>query len=195
MKNFKNDLSYVSAENAAATIKSGDTIWVGNTTGISKAFLEALAKRQNELKDVTILANKGSEPCTILDELKYRDSFHVLSFFKDALVQAYDGSEKEEKTKFLMNGTKAAIEMICKQFGVNTIAVGVCPPDSDGNCSLGKSGAFLTLAFNRYRGITKRIAIVDEDIPSATENVEEKEISLLQFDYICSEACIQENAS
>jgi len=195
MKNFKNDVSYVSAECAAAAIKSGDTIWVGNTTGISNAFLEALAKRQNELKDVTILANKGSVPCNILDELKYRDSFHVLSFFKDALVQAYEGSDKEEKTKFLMSGTKTAIEMICKQFGVNTIAIGVCPSDSDGYCSLGKSGAFLTLAFNNYNGITNRIAIIDDDIPSATGNKGENEISLSQFDYICSDACIQANAS
>jgi len=85
--------------------------------------------------------------------------------------------------------------MICKQFGVNTIAVGVCPPDSDGYCNLGKSGAFLTLSFNKYEGIAKRIAIIEEDIPVAAGNKDETEISLLQFDYICADTCIQENAS
>lgn len=195
MKNLKPDASFASVEFAAAAIKSGDTIWVGNTTGISNEFLEALAKRKNELKNVTILANKGNLPCNILDELKYSDSFHVLSFFKDALVQAYKGSEKTEKTKFLMSGTKVAIEMICKQFGVNTIAVGVCPPDCDGYCNLGKSGAFITLAFNKYEGVSKRIAIIDKDIPFADGNKDEKEISLSQFDYVCGGVCIQENAS
>ena len=185
MKNSKENVSYVSVENAAAAIKSGDTIWVGNTTGISNAFLEALAERQSELKDVTILANKGNEPCKILDELKYRDSFHVLSFFGDALVQAYKKGENEDKIKFLMSGSNAGTELICKQFGVNTIALGVCPPDDDGRCSLGKSGASITLAFNKNKGIAKRIAIIDENIPSATEKKSDNTLSLLQFDYVC----------
>ena len=186
MENSESTTKYVSVERAAATIESGDTIWVGNTAGISNAFLEALVKRQSELKNVTILANKGSTPCKILDELQYRDAFHVLSFFGDALVQAYRNGEDEEKRKFLVSGSNAGIELICKEFGVNTIAVGVCSPDPDGYSNLGTSGAFITLAFNKYKGIKKRIAIIDEGISSAAGKKEEKTISLQQFDYVCA---------
>ena len=182
MKNSTENNNTVSVKTAAAQIKSGDTIWVGNTTSISKEFLDALTDRQNELKNVTILANKGNESCKVLDELKYRSSFKVMSFFKDGLVETYKNGNKVE---LLRSTADETVDAVCRQFGVNTIAVAVCPPDSNGNCNVGQSGNFLTPAINTFGGVTKRIAIIDGSLPAINDNSSKSTIKLSAFDCIC----------
>lgn len=184
MKNCKENENYVSAERAAAAIKSGDTIWVGDTTSNYNTFLEALVKRENELEDVTILLNKSTVPCTILDELRYKNTFHVISFFKEALIQTY----KKDKIAFLQSESKAAVARICRQFGVNTLVSAVCPPDQDGFFNVGKAGVFITAIINKYPGITNRIAIIDELLPFADGINSETSIPLASFNYVCSDS-------
>lgn len=181
MKNLNDNASYISAERAAATIKSCDTLWVGNGASSYDAFLEALMKRQDELKDITILFSKGHAPCKILDELKYKSTFHVISFFKEALVQTYGNN----KIRFIQSASGALLEMICKEFGVNTIVAAACPPDEQGYCNVGKAGAYITTMINRHAGITNRIAIIDEELPCAVGSKEETAISLTSFDCVC----------
>ena len=164
MNNQSDKYVMASVEAIANEIKSGDTIWAGSTSSISEAFLDALAKRHNELKDVTILVAKGNRSCKILDELKYKDSFRVLSFFQEAMVQTF---RKGNSANLLMASGDATIEAICKQFGVNTIAVSICPPDINDNCNVGKSGNYITTTISKYPGITKRFAIVDQNLSSA----------------------------
>ncbi|MFB0920704.1 MAG: hypothetical protein QMB62_07465 [Oscillospiraceae bacterium] len=183
MKNTNENIAYVSAELAAAAIKSGDTIWVGNTTSGYSAFLKALANRRNELHDVTILLNKGIAPCEILDELSFRNSFRVISFFKEALIKTYE----EDKRAFLKSASNTIIDMICKQYGVNTMVAELCPPDSEGFCNVGAQGVYIMPMINSYSGITRRIAIIDEKLTKAAGKKAETEIPLSAFDYICSE--------
>ncbi|MGI5985935.1 MAG: hypothetical protein GXY01_10990 [Clostridiales bacterium] len=182
MTNLKDSKSFVSIKAAAAEIKSGDTVWVGNTSSISEEFLSALAERQNELKNVTILAAKGNRPCKILDEIKYKDSFRVLSFFTEALVQTY---EKGDKVEFIMSSAAKSVAAVCKQFSINAIAIAVCPPDQDGYSSVGTSGGFITPSINDFPGITKRIAIIDPNLPDNPENENREMLDLSTFDFIC----------
>lgn len=56
----------VKSEDAAAKIKSGDTLWVGSTLCIPYDFLDALADRYEELSNVTILSNMFLNPSKIL---------------------------------------------------------------------------------------------------------------------------------
>lgn len=69
-----------------------------------------------------------------------------------------------------MSSGETTIEAICKQFGVNTIAVSVCPPDENENCNVGKSGNYITTTISKYPGIKKRFAIVDENLSYAAGN-------------------------
>lgn len=181
MNNKSDKYVMASVEAIVNEIESGDTIWAGNTTSISVAFLDALAKRQNELKNVTILVAKGNTPCKILDELKYKDSFRVVSFFTEALVQTF---KKGNASGLLMSSAETTIEAICNQFGVNTIAVSVCPPDDKKNCNVGKSGNYITTTINKYSGITKRFAIVDQNLSSAVGNESETTLPLSIFDLV-----------
>lgn len=180
MKNFNSGLNIVTVKAAAKEICSGDTVWVGSADSISQEFLNTLAERQSELENVTILAEKGSCSCKILDELKYKSSFHVISFFTEALVQTYQSGNKVEFFKFTAPKT---IEAVCRQFDVNAIAVAVCPPGENGNCNVGKSGNFLTPIINSYPGIKKRIAIIDKNLPVG--NGSESLLPLSSFDFVC----------
>ena len=184
MKKTNENAEYVSAELAAAAIKSGDTIWVGNTTSGYSAFLEALANRGQELHDVTILLNKGTAPCEILDELSFRNSFRIISFFKEALIKTFE----EDKRSFLKSQSNTLINMICKQYGVNTMVAELCPPDSEGFCNVGTQGVYIMPMINSYSGITRRIAIIDEQLSPAVGKKNETEIPLSAFDYVCSDS-------
>ncbi len=182
MKNT--NVEYASAELAAAAIKSGDTIWVGNTTGGYSAFLEALANRRNELHDVTILLNKGTAPCEILDELSFRNSFRVISFFKEALIKTFEG----DKRAFLKSQSNSVIDMICKQYGVNTMVAELCPPDSEGFCNVGTKGVYIIPMINSHSGLTRRVAIIDEQLSPAAGKKSETEVPLSVFDCVCSDS-------
>ncbi len=182
MKNLKDSKSLGSMKAAAAEIKSGDTVWVGNTNSISEEFLSALADRQDELENVTILAANGKRPCKILDEIKNSGSFRVLSFFTEALIQTY---ERGDKVEFLMSPAAKAITAVCKEFSVNTIAVAVCPPNQEGKSGVGTAGAFITPSINNFPGITKRIAIIDPNLPDNTKNESREMLDLSTFDFIC----------
>lgn len=181
MNNNKENTSMLSVEAAANEIKSGDTIWVGCESSISKSFLDALAERHNELNDVTILAERGDISCKFLEELKYKKSFRVLSFFTEALIETYKSGNKADFFKFTAPKT---IDAICKQFNVNTIAVAVCPPDENGNCNVGKSGNYITPLINNYSGITKRIAIIDQNLPMAIGIESETVLPASAFDLV-----------
>lgn len=85
MNNKSDKYVMASIEAIVNEMRSGDTIWAGSTTSISVAFLDALAKRQNELKNVTILVARGNKPCKILDELKYK----ILSAFSPFLQKPW----------------------------------------------------------------------------------------------------------
>ena len=191
MNNLNNNANYASVENAAASIKSGDTIWIGNSTNFYNEFLEALMKRQDELKDVTILLNKGQTSGKIYDELKNESTFHVIYFFKEALVQTF----KNDKISFLKSTSGSAVAMICKEFGVNTMVAEVCPPDEQGYCNVGKAGVYITSMINKQAGITNRIALIDEDLPLASGSKDETAIALSSFDYICIDERVEGNAS
>ncbi|PKM73139.1 MAG: hypothetical protein CVU91_06120 [Firmicutes bacterium HGW-Firmicutes-16] len=181
MKNLNDNARYESAEHVAASIKSGDTIWVGNGASIYDAFLEALMKRQDELKDITILFSEGQAPCKILDELKYKSTFRTISFFKEAFVQTYG----KDKITFIQSASGALLDMICKEFGVNTVVAAVCPPDEKGYCNVGKAGAYITPLINKHAGISNRIALIDENLPLAIGRKDETAISLASFDCVC----------
>ena len=59
MTNWKQyyDEHLTTMDEAAAAVKSGDTIWLGSTLCIPDAFMDKLADRVDELHDVTLLAN------------------------------------------------------------------------------------------------------------------------------------------
>lgn len=81
---------YMTADEAVKFVKSGDHVFVQGSCSIPEALIAALAKRGNELSDVTLynafaLARRISPLCK--PELK--DAFHIDSFFVSNAVRGW----------------------------------------------------------------------------------------------------------
>lgn len=81
---------YMTADEAVKFVKSGDHVFVQGSCSIPEALIAALAKRGNELSDVTLynafaLARRVSPLCK--PELK--DAFHIDSFFVSNAVRGW----------------------------------------------------------------------------------------------------------
>lgn len=77
-------------EEAVGIIKSGDSIYLQGSTSIPEVLVEALARRGNELRNVTIYSGfavaKGESP---LCKEEYKDSFLVDSFFVNNSIRKW----------------------------------------------------------------------------------------------------------
>ncbi len=143
----------ISAEQAAALVKSGDTIFTGGGINIPKAFSTALGSRAAELKDVTILQG-----------------------FAMAL---YDYMKPETKNSFRIETMFVGpLERICMSWGVGTykphsfsdlgnvalkaapgvIAFSATPPDKDGYVNKSCFGSFLP----RKEGLDRAETVICE---------------------------------
>ena len=151
----------------ANNIHSGDSVWVGGTEGAANEFLSALAARRNELKDVTLLVVTGSEPNKYLELLRHCGNVRVLSFYRDAITEAYRSGDRKE---FLMSPAVKAIGLICEHYKVNTMVVPVCQPKADGSCAVDARQVLSALAVSKCPTITKRIALVDYSLKAASES-------------------------
>ena len=149
----------------AAGIHSGDVVWVGGTEGAASEFLSALSERRDELHDVTLLVVTGSEPNKDLEQLRHCGNVRVLSFYRDAITETYRTGDKRA---FLTSPAAKAIDLICRGYGVNVMAVPVCQPKTDGRCAVDPKQVQTALAVSACPTVTKRIALVDYSLkPSA----------------------------
>ena len=57
----------ISAQQAAALVKSGQQVYLGCCTSYARAIADALAARSEELEDVTIGCSNIIPPMTVLD--------------------------------------------------------------------------------------------------------------------------------
>lgn len=81
---------YMTADEAVKLIKSGDGVYVQGSTSIPEVLLEALSRRGNELRDVTVYSGfavgKGESP---ICKPEFKDSFLVDSFFVNNSVRKW----------------------------------------------------------------------------------------------------------
>lgn len=85
-----NKNNYMTADDAVKLIKSGDAVYVQGSTSIPEVLLEALSRRGNELRDVTVYSGfavgKGESP---ICRPEFKDSFLVDSFFVNNSVRKW----------------------------------------------------------------------------------------------------------
>ncbi|MEG1190521.1 MAG: CoA transferase [Oscillospiraceae bacterium] len=168
---------YLSLKEAAEQIQSGDTIWLGSMLNIPNAFLYQLAKRNTELRDVTLLGNMLMMFSPLLRDPEFMKSFHLVSFEGYPLFRG--ANTKHINCKQIPK--EAQLQNICEMFKLNTLATEICPPDEQGNCDYGSFGADITAHINCYEGITKRIAVIN----SYQTAGKCKSRPLRDFDFIC----------
>ena len=145
----------------AAGIHSGDVVWVGGTEGAASEFLSALSERRDELQHVTLLVVTGNTPCAALDTLRRDKNFRVLSFYSDAIREAYGSAGCFGKYEYVTAPAVKAIGLVCRHYGVSTMVVPVCQPDKNGSCAVDAKQVQTALAVSACPSIKKRIALVD----------------------------------
>ncbi len=168
-------------EQAAATVKSGDTVWMGSTLCVPDAFMDKLADRVDELHDVTLLANMFLNPNQMLMDPAYKKSFHIISFFANVLERM---SAQAGVIDFHSAPYGELVAAVTKVYKANVVAIEVCPPDADGNCNVGLLGTNFTPEIIRSDCVKTRIAVVNKYQPVANGADEVTKLPLSMFDYI-----------
>lgn len=154
----------ISLSDAAGKISSGDTIWMGSTLCIPYAFMDALADRHEELKDVTLLGNMFLAPNKILMDPMYKKSFHTITMFANVLERM---AAKANNIDFHSAPYGMLVDAVTKVYNANVVCVELCPPDENGMCNVGVLGTNFTPNIFRSSGITKRIGVINSCQPLA----------------------------
>lgn len=182
MKKYINNKEVVSIFEAAGQIKSGDSVWVSGNSELTKTFLNALIGRASELKDVIIIIDHpGIEPA--INSMKYNGSFKVISGLSQVIRQTYD---KGDKLEFIRATGKNIVEIVCRDFAVNTLVAEVLPPDANGMCNPSYFGRFFVSTISGIEGIEKRIAIVNENLVPVSEGAVVRQLPFEGFDTVCA---------
>lgn len=128
----------VSAEEAVKLVKSGDHIYVQGSTSIPEVLMAALAKRGEELQDVTIYSGfavaKGESP---ICDPRFKDSFLVDSFFVNNSVRKWIAQGFGVTTPCFLGEVPSLFRQ--GYWNVDVAFINCSLPDKDGYVSYGVS--------------------------------------------------------
>ncbi len=126
----------VSAEEALKIVKSNDKVYLQAAAAVPSVLVKALADRHEELRKVEIcqLHTEGEAPYA---DTKYKDSFHVNSFFIGRNVRHTLHAGNGSYTPVFLS----ELPLLFKRniIDINVALIHVTVPDKHGYCSLGVS--------------------------------------------------------
>lgn len=136
---------FVSADEVAKLVKSGDHVYIQGSTSVPEILVDALAKRGNELKDVTLYSAfcvaKGPAPYC---RPEFKDSFLVDSFFVSNSVRKWIEEGYGTMTPRFLGEVPALFRD--KTCPVDVALINCSMPDKDGYVSFGVSADLATSA-------------------------------------------------
>ncbi|MEA4893905.1 MAG: CoA transferase [Oscillospiraceae bacterium] len=180
MFNKKTGRQIISLENAAALIKSGDTIWVGSGLSISTPFLDKLADRHKELQNVTIIGETFLSYTKLLTDPKYTRTFRIISLYESLPLPC--PSFATNKIEYVLKPDGPYAETIFRAFKINIMVIEVCPPKNN-YCNLGATGGATSPYFSKCKGI--KIAVINDLQQPYYADEENNSIPLDEFDCLC----------
>lgn len=135
----------MSAEEAVKLIESGDHVYIQGSTSIPEVLVEALAKRGNELKDVTLysgfaVGKKEAPYC----KPEFKDTFLVDSFFVSNSVREWIAEGFGATTPYFLGEVPSL--MRDGTWRVDVALINCSKPDKDGYVSFGVSADVATAA-------------------------------------------------
>jgi acyl-CoA hydrolase len=136
---------FTTAEEAVKLIKSGDHVYIQGSTSIPEILVDALAKRGNELKDVTLYSGfaVGKRPAPYCKP-EFKDSFIVDSFFVSNAVREWIAEGYGATTPHFLGEVPSL--MRDGTWRVDVALINCSEPDKDGYVSFGVSADVATAA-------------------------------------------------
>ncbi len=149
----------ISLDDAASLISSGDNVFVSGNAASPKSFLEVLAKRKNELKNVSIyhLLLMGDDP---FFEVEMREHIRHVSFFVGGADRKAIQQHRADYLPVFLNEIPSLFYK--KIITLDVVYVMVSPPNSEGFVSLGVECAASKAAIDNGKIV---IAQVNESVP------------------------------
>lgn len=151
----------MTAEEAVKLVKNGDHIYVQGSTSIPEVLMTALAKRGNDLKDITIYSGfavaKGESP---ICKPEFKDSFLVDSFFVNNSVRKWISEGYGVTTPCFLGEVPSLFRE--GYWKVDFAFINCSLPDKDGNVSYGVSA---DVAVSAVECADKIIAQINPHMP------------------------------
>lgn len=131
-------INYMTADEAARLIRSGDHVYIQGSTSIPETLCDAMARRGNELRDVTIYSGfaVASRPAPFCRP-EYKDAFIVDSFFVNNSVRKYIAEGYGSTTPCFLGEVPGL--MRDGTWRVDVALINCSMPDADGRVSYGVS--------------------------------------------------------
>jgi len=151
--------SALSAEDAAAMIKSGDRVFLHTAAATPQRLIEAMVGHSSELKNVEIVS-LHTEGDALYTRPEYQESFRLNSLFVGKNVrQAVQNGDADAIPVFLSDIPSLFSNRILP---LDVALIHVSPPDRHGYCSLGVSVDVTLAALHSARLV---IAQVNPNMP------------------------------
>jgi len=154
MKTKKSKTKFVSADEAANVIKSGDSIYVHANCSYPKTLLDSICRRYKELKDVKIihLLSFLNAPY-VAPEME--GHFRLISLFTGANVRKAVNEGKADFIPVFLSEVPLLIES--KKLPIDVCLLHLSPPDEHGYCSFGISNECSKTASEHSKTIIAQI--------------------------------------
>ena len=201
----------MTSDEAVKIVRDGDRIYIGTAASVAYELDAALARRANELNDITLMYSHCFKPLATAKV----EHFKVITYFLSAAERTLVNTPRFDYTSFHLSQSG----LWCKKVGKPTVAfLDVSLPDENGYCSLGAGGVVtsegilesadrIILQVNKYEPyvtgrstlihISQADAIVEFDDPLAQGISREEtdpdflKIAELVADEIPDGACLQ----
>ncbi|MEG1108977.1 MAG: acetyl-CoA hydrolase/transferase C-terminal domain-containing protein [Oscillospiraceae bacterium] len=176
---YKDHLTTV--QEAAKAIKPGDVLWMGQGPEIPYTFLDEMYAHMEDYHDVFLIWNVAVMPFDALFDKETKKHFRMTSFFNMPL-------ERMSGEQGVMEYHSCGFDHLDEgffEYGGNTVAIHVCPPDEDGWCNVGHYGVSTTSLIAHDPRVVKKIGFMDATgqypIPGDRKDVA---MHITEFDYI-----------
>lgn len=160
---MRKPIHFVTADEAAQAVKSGDHVHLSSVASAPKVLIEALCRRgeSGEIRNVRIhhLHTEGEAPYT---DPKFEGIFFHQAFFVGANVRKSVQSGYSDYIPVLLSETQKLYR--CGALPCDVAMIQVCPPDKHGFVSLGTSVDATLAAIECAKTV---IAVVNPHVPRA----------------------------
>lgn len=171
----------ITIEEAAKAIQPGDAIYLGQATMVPYALLDYLYEHKEAYHDVTFWYNVMNYPANMLFDHDTKEHFRLLNIYNLPL----DRMALDEHTIEVLGAGYDTYANAMWEYGINSSATQVCPPDANGWCNVGCYGVCTNAVTNTDPRITKKFGFIDATgVYPAPGPYEDNYIHITEFDYI-----------